>query len=330
MILPCQVAHVSPLCPLALRSGHYAEAAGGRVLPTMHTFVTGPVVLALLAWHAPNAIPAHYESDISHERQQEAQALNTPTGWLSLVALQPLTIGKVSVGSAPDNTLRLEHGLAHAFTLEVEPGKVLFATVDPSVTIDGKHPHAGDPVRISDSTDAMLHWGALWANVIRRTGDQTYLRIGDPNSPNRRSFHGLHFYPVNPAYRITAKWVPYTPAHELRMGTVLGTTLVVPSPGFAEFTLDGQTIRLDAMGGENGVTFSFRDGTFKTTTYGAGREVTADPPSNGLDHPGSILIDFNKAGNWPCAYTQYGTCPLPPTQNRFDALIPAGEKRYHD
>ena len=114
------------------------------------------------------------------------------------------------------------------------------------------------------------------------------------------------------------------------MGTVLGTTLVVPSPGYAEFVLDGETVRLDATGGANGLSFSFRDGTYKTTTYGAGRHVPAERPTNGVGAPGTIVIDFNRATNWPCAYTKYGTCPLPPQQNRFNALIPAGEKRYHE
>jgi uncharacterized protein len=83
-------------------------------------------------------------------------------------------------------------------------------------------------------------------------------------------------------------------------------------------------------GGPKNLTFSFRDATYRTTTYGAGRWVTTDRPSNGIDAPGTLVIDFNTANNWPCAYSDYGTCPLPPTQNRFDVPIPAGEKRYHD
>ncbi len=287
--------------------------------------------LFLLATLAASAgIPANYEHDLQHARQQRAKELTGPRSWFSLVALQPVTPGDLSVGSAPGNRLRLEHGPAHAFTLHIAGDKITLAAVDPSVALGRTHPNAGDAVPVSDSPEASLQWNGLWANVIHRTGDQLYLRVGDPHSSNLEHFHGLNFYPVDPTYRLTAKWVPYPPGHELRMGTVLGTTLVQTSPGYVEFSLKGQTIRLDATGTDAGLEFAFRDGTYRSTTYGAGRQLAADPPSHGIAQPGAVVLDFNKAINWPCAYTEYGTCPLPPVQNRFAAEIPAGEKRYHD
>ncbi len=285
----------------------------------------------LLALPSATPLPPNYQQTILNSRQEEAQKLNGPTSWLSLVALQPLTDGDVSVGSAPGNRLRLEHGLPHAFTLHVASGKVTLADVDPAVTVNGKLLHTGDPLLTSEDDKANLHWGNLWASIIHRTGNQTYLRVGDLDSPNRRHFHGLNFYPVRPSYRIVARWVPYTTPHEIHMATVLGTTLTLACPGYAEFSQDAQTIRLDGTeAGNEQVTFSFRDGTSKTTTYGAGRYDTAERPTNGIKASGEVVIDFNQATNWPCAYTEYGTCPLPPPQNRFNALIFAGEKRYHD
>jgi hypothetical protein len=44
---------------------------------------------------------------------------------------------------------------------------------------------------------------------------------------------------------------------------------------------------------------------------------------------GKVELDFNKAENPPCAFTEFATCPLPPQQNRLDVAIPAGEKRNH-
>ncbi|HSC11541.1 MAG TPA: DUF1684 domain-containing protein, partial [Rhodanobacteraceae bacterium] len=43
---------------------------------------------------------------------------------------------------------------------------------------------------------------------------------------------------------------------------------------------------------------------------------------------GKVIIDFNKAYNPPCAFTPYATCPLSTQQNRMDASITAGEKKY--
>ena len=57
---------------------------------------------------------------------------------------------------------------------------------------------------------------------------------------------------------------------------------------------------------------------------GAGRYLDVARP--GPD--GKAVIDFNRAYNPPCAFTQFATCPLPPNENRLDLAITAGEKRY--
>ena len=38
------------------------------------------------------------------------------------------------------------------------------------------------------------------------------------------------------------------------------------------------------------------------------------------------MLDFNRATNLPCAYTDLATCPLPPPENRLPVAIEAGEK----
>jgi uncharacterized protein len=67
----------------------------------------------------------------------------------------------------------------------------------------------------------------------------------------------------------------------------------------------------------------FRDLTAGKETYPAGRFLYADMPRNG-----SVVLDFNKAYNPPCAFTPYATCPLPPPQNRMRVRIEAGELKY--
>ncbi|PLX13824.1 MAG: hypothetical protein C0597_11050 [Marinilabiliales bacterium] len=37
-------------------------------------------------------------------------------------------------------------------------------------------------------------------------------------------------------------------------------------------------------------------------------------------------MDFNKATNPPCAFTEFATCPLPPKENILTVKILAGEK----
>ena len=66
------------------------------------------------------------------------------------------------------------------------------------------------------------------------------------------------------------------------------------------------------------------DGTTGKESYRAGRYLYVSPP----DAAGKMVIDFNKAYNPPCAFTNYATCPLPPKQNRLPFRSEAGEKKY--
>jgi hypothetical protein len=70
------------------------------------------------------------------------------------------------------------------------------------------------------------------------------------------------------------------------------------------------------------LTVLFTDLTSGVTTYAANRVLQLAPP--GLD--GRVVLDFNRATNLPCAYTDLATCPLPPPENRLPVAIEAGEK----
>ena len=39
-----------------------------------------------------------------------------------------------------------------------------------------------------------------------------------------------------------------------------------------------------------------------------------------------MILDFNRAINYPSAFTPYGTCPMPVKNNSLDYRIEAGEK----
>lgn len=66
----------------------------------------------------------------------------------------------------------------------------------------------------------------------------------------------------------------------------------------------------------------FADATSGVTTYAANRALEIGAP----DAEGWVTVDFNRAGNLPCAYSDLATCRLPPTENRLPAAIEAGER----
>ena len=169
--------------------------------------------------------------------------------------------------------------------------------------------------------------------VLIRRGDRIGLRTWSAQAPTLAGFHGLRWYDPNPSLRVTARWFPYRPPKEIALATIVGTEEKVQVPGAAEFTLQGQTVRLEPViepPGDKQLFFILRDTTSKTETYPASRFLYTEMPDHGLTQPGTLVLDFNRAQNPPCAYTGFATCPLPPKGNVLAIAIPAGEKRYHE
>ncbi len=278
-----------------------------------------------------------WASELTAWRAERAKNLQAPEGWLSLIGLEWLREGDNSFGSAGDNRIQIAaKAPAHIGVVHLEKGALrLLAPVGglpKDLLVDG-HVAQEQALAADDAEKpSKLTVGSVTIIVINRDG-RFALRIKDPQAPTRVSFHGLRWYAPNEAYRVRAKWIPYNPPKTLDIPTVLGTTTHLPAPGAAEFTIDGQTVRLEPVLEDPKATelfFILRDATSKTNTYGAGRFLYAELPDHGVGQPGELWLDFNRLINPPCAFTPYATCPLPPAQNRLTVAIPAGEQRYHD
>jgi uncharacterized protein (DUF1684 family) len=271
-------------------------------------------------------------------RTQHATDLQKPDGWLSLIGLEWLEPGDTSIGSAQDNKVHLPNTApAHVAVLKLETDAVTLLPPSegfPSgLQIDGS-PAKQRAIRADQDKDKFnshVTIGTLNFYVIKRA-DKFALRIKDAKSPSLLEFHGLKWFEPNPAYRVTAKWTPYVPAKNVSLLTLVGTEYSEPVPGFAEFTLQGKTFRLEpVLEDPNNTTLFFilRDTTSTGTTYPAGRFLYTTFPTHGVDQPGELVLDFNHLENPPCAYTPYATCPLPPAGNRLPIALPVGEQRYH-
>jgi uncharacterized protein (DUF1684 family) len=255
-----------------------------------------------------------------------------------LVGLEWLQPGDNTVGAAPDNKIRLAKGPAHLAVLHLEETSVTLNP--PSDGFPQDFLVAGAPAKPQslraepnkDKVAPRMTIGTLNMYVIRREA-RFALRIKDAQSPAIQGFRGLKWYPPDEAYRVTAKWIPYSPFKAITLATLVGTNYDQPVPGAAEFVLSGKTWRLEPVLEDPVVAklfFILRDPTSATTTYGACRFLYTGFPTNGLDKPGELVLDFNRLENPPCAYTPYSTCPLPPLGNRLPIALPVGEQRYHD
>ncbi len=257
-----------------------------------------------------------YQKSIEDWRANREQRLKADDGWLTVAGLFWLKEGLNSAGSAPNRAIRLPRGPAYIGDFELHQGKVAFHPAERPGASNGLRSDADnggpDPIKLDDIT----------LFVIRR-GDRYGIRMKDKQSEYRREFTGLHWFPVREEYRITAHWTAYDSPHTLKIPNILGQVDDEPSPGYATFTLHGVDYRLDPVTEGDQLFFIFRDLTSGKETYGAGRFLYAALPKNG-----TVLLDFNKAQNPPCAFTPYATCPLPPKQNRLAVRVEAGELTY--
>lgn len=275
-----------------------------------------------------------WRSHLEAWRAQRDQEISAPDGWLTLVGLDWLKTGINSFGSAADNQIHLHaNAPEHIGLLTVSRDTVQLLAprggFPEGLTLDGKPAREGT-LDTGDAKPSTIAWHGL-SLVVQKRGDRFALRTKDADSPARTGFKGLHWYAPDLRYAVEARWTPYNPPHHLKIATAIGTTLDLPAPGVAEFTLNGKTLRLEPVLEDPHATtlfFILRDVTSQSTTYGGGRFLHAAFPDHGLRQPGMLILDFNQLFNPPCAYTPYATCPLPPDQNRLPVAIEAGEQRY--
>jgi uncharacterized protein (DUF1684 family) len=264
------------------------------------------------------AVSAH-AAEVREWQKKRAERLQAEDGWLSLVGLHWLNEGENPVdiphpGTAPAGKLVLKSGVA---------------TLEPAIPmmIDGKL--IKGPVTLLDDTQkngpTIVQAGTVRFQVIKR-GPRYALRVKDSQAETRTHFKGLEYFPIDPKWRIEARFEPYKPMKKIPIVDVTGRTEDSDSPGALVFTVDGKEYRIDPVleEGSPDLFIIFRDATSKDATYPAGRYLYAKKP--GVD--GKVIVDFNKAYNPPCSFTPYATCPLPPLQNRLPFRIEAGEKKY--
>lgn len=268
-----------------------------------------------------------YLERVEQWRAEREGKLKQDGGWLSVAGLHWLEVGENTVGSGASNDFVLPGGSAPATvgSLTLRDKNVSLALAAGVVaTVNGK-PVDGDVALKSDEKGApdKLQIGDLTMAVIVR-GKRTGIRLWDSNAAARKGFTRLKWYPVDDAYRVTAKFVAYDPPKKVDVATILGDIEQGESPGYVTFKLNGQESRLETRSEGDQLFITFRDATSGDTTYAPGRFMYAAKPVNG-----QVVLDFNQAYNPPCAFTAFATCPLPPRQNFLKVAIPAGEKRYY-
>jgi uncharacterized protein (DUF1684 family) len=285
------------------------------------------LLLVLAACRGAGFDEAAHREDVEAWRRDRIAALKAPDGWLTLVGLYWLHEGNNTIGSAAYNELLFPAGTpAHIGRIYLTDGVArLYAAPGAGLLHDGQPVDSLTMAPDTAGTPTVVSLGSLQWHLIARDG-QIGVRLRDVESAAAAALDSIASYPIDPAWRITGRFVPYRPARKITVPTILGTVSEQTTAGALAFEVNGLTHRLDVIGEPGDSTFFviFADPTNGNETYDAGRYLYVDAP----DEEGRVVIDFNKAYNPPCVFTPYATCPFPPRQNRLRLLVEAGEKKY--
>ena len=105
-----------------------------------------------------------------------------------------------------------------------------------------------------------------------RSGERLAIRLRDLNASYRKEFAGLDWFPVDPSFRVQAKFVPHAEEKKVEMLNILGDIEVFEAAGYVDFELQGQKVRMEPMKAREGTLwFIFRDGTSGKGSYQAAR-----------------------------------------------------------
>ena len=274
--------------------------------------------------------PAVHRREVEEWRRARLSLLTSESGWLTVCGLFWLKEGPNTCGDDPSLDVVLPRGKSPGIlgTFWRTDSLVRFAARP-----GGEVHHEGALVtslELKSDADqggpSVLTHGTLSFYVIKR-GDKLGVRVKDKENPTRANFKGLEYFPIRLAWRHEATFTPYNPPRVIKIANAVNIVQDYSSPGALTFEHEGKTYTLDALaesGEAKELLIMFSDQTAGFETYGGGRQLYTGMP----DAHGKVVLDFNKAYNWPCVFTEFATCPIPPAQNHLPLRVEAGEKMY--
>jgi len=269
------------------------------------------------------AVTEEYRQEWERWHRARLDELRSPHGWMSMVSQDWLVEGE---------PLRVE-GIPGTWT--VQDGDVVHTPDDggETVTLDGAPVTVPTPVSTGHKYSLVpAYYGDLRIETIKRTdatGRHIFgVRVRDPREAARKRLDDIETFPLDERWVLPARFTR-TPEQASDYPTVeRGVFEEQRVIGTVTFEIDGTQYSLavagrpdDDTGIERG-NAHFTDTTSGRETYGNGRLVRVPD----IETDGDTVVDFNRAFSFPCAFTNFVTCPLAPPQNRLPVAVTAGEK----
>ncbi len=279
---------------------------------------------------APTSTGQHPDDTLRswHEwRAARDRALSAPHGWLSLTALHWLGARPAASGDLPGLWWSSPAGI-HLLPERTAGG--------PDVALDGvplveetlvwraAGDHGGAPGPVGTLTHGERLIEPLERGGAPLGGVNRGLRVRDPQAPALRSFTGVPTFDHDPGWRLLGTLRRHPAPERVELGSAAGRVRHVQElVGEVSFRRDGVEHVLQVAGGDR-LSVTFRDATNGRQTA-AFRVLTLEAAPDGAPD-GTVVVDLNRAENPPCAFTDHGTCPLPPAANTLAVAVLAGER----
>jgi len=271
----------------------------------------------------PLKVNSDYVNTIVAWQQQRLSRLKAPQGWLSLIGLHWLKEGINTIGSANTNTIVFpENAPRNLGSVELLGDSLYFRNLSPATQVDKKKFKEGQIYSDGDAKYSMINYRDLFFYIIKR-GEKYGVRLRDTNYVARHTLKEIPSFPIQEAWNKTARFIQPPEGTTIPITNAVGITEDNPVLAYLDFEHEERTHRLIGIyGGEDQYFLIIADATTSAETYGGGRFMYVDK----ADAYGNIQLDFNKAYNPPCVFTDFATCPLPPKENILPFRVDAGEK----
>lgn len=275
-----------------------------------------------------------YRADWDEWHDARIAGLATQFGWLSLTGLIWLSDGEErTLRELPGTFSRSDGWLHYSPGIDDSAGPTAAAldVMDDDVTF----PRA-ERVQVVRSAEtgrqsvwlpqgASLMWltdGTVVIEALNRDG-YLGLRVRDSRSKLLSTFIDIPTFELDRSFAAQGQFAPYDSPVRRRIDTAApGLEITTYAVGTVEFELHGRAYTLTATGHpETGLFLDFFDATNGGPTSQWRRLSIGTPDSSGR-----VIVDFNRAVNFPMAFTPFATCPAPVPENRIDEEITAGEQ----
>lgn len=279
------------------------------------------IVIGLLAFGCQQ-IDTEYMHSINQWHKDRINFLKSADGFINLAGLFWLEPGVNTFGADSTHALVFPDRATSDMGDFILKDSSVYLVPRAEITVNGNL--VKDTIEVyNDSVDIEMEYKSLLWFVIER-GSDFGIRLRDFENPALAAFDSIDYYPTNPDWKFQATWKPYDPPKSVDFQNMVGMTINYPIYGAFEFEVDGEAYMLEPLGEpENEEYFvMFYDKTSGHSTYGSGRYLYIPEP----DVNGKTTIDFNKAYNPPCAFTEFATCLFPHKENRLPFFVKAGEK----